>query len=146
MRIWWCVTGPLAFLPIHAAGIYNEPGTGVGSTLSDFAISSYTPTIRALFDRVKSGQQLDNKKLGLCMISQPDTPGLPSIPKTREEVKVIQRLMKNCIPWVLCLEGPAATVDCTLIEMEAYSSIHLACHASQNPTQPLKSGFSLHDG
>ena len=23
-RIWWCPTGPLAFLPIHAAGIYKE--------------------------------------------------------------------------------------------------------------------------
>lgn len=146
MRIWWCVTGPLAFLPIHAAGIYDEHGTGAGSKLSEFAISSYTPTIRALFDRVKSGPLLNNKKLGLFMISQPDTPGLPSIPETAEEVKVIQRLTKDCISRVCCLEGPAATVDCTSIEMEAYSSVHFACHASQNAAQPLKSGFSLHDG
>ena len=80
------------------------------------------------------------------MISQPDTPGLPSIPKTTEEVKVIQKLTKDCIPRVCCLEGPAATVDSTSIEMESYSCVHFACHASQNATQPLKSGFSLHDG
>jgi CHAT domain-containing protein len=146
-RIWWCVTGPLAFLPIHAAGIYSGPGTGFGSKLSDFAISSYTPTIRVLFDRVKTRPVLtDNKKLGLLMISQPNTPGLSSIPKTTEEVKVIQTLTKKCIPRVCCLEGRAATVDRTSIEMKAYSSVHFACHASQNTAQPLKSGFSLHDG
>ena len=80
------------------------------------------------------------------MISQPDTPGLPSIPETTEEVGVIQRLTKDRIPRIRCLEGPAATVDCTSIEMEAYSSVHFACHASQNAAQPLKSGFSLQDG
>jgi len=80
------------------------------------------------------------------MVSQPNTPGLPSIPKTTEEVKVIQRLTKGCIPRVRCLEGPAATVDRTSIEMEAYSSVHFACHANQNAAQPLKSGFALHDG
>ena len=98
MRIWWCVTGPLAFLPIHAAGIYDEHGTGAGSTISEFAISSYTPTIRALFDRVKSGPLLNNKKLGLFMISQPDTPGLPSIPETTEEVKVVSLVMQARTP------------------------------------------------
>ena len=145
--MWWCVTGPLAFLPIHAAGIYSGPGAGFGSKLSDFAISSYTPTIRVLFDRAKTGLvPTENKKLGLLMISQPATPGLPSIPKTTEEVKVIRRLTKECIPRVCCLEGPAATVDRTSIEMEAYSSVHFACHARQNTAQPLKSGFSLHDG
>jgi len=80
------------------------------------------------------------------MVSQPNTPGLPSIPKTTEEVKVIQGLTKDCIPRVRCLEGPAATVDRTSIEMEAYSSVHFACHANQNAAQPLKSGFALHDG
>jgi CHAT domain-containing protein len=114
--------------------------------LSDFAISSYTPTIRVLFDRMKTGPVLKNKKSGLFMISQADAPGLPSIPKATEEVRVIQRLTKDYIPRVRCLEGPAATVDRTSIEMEAYSSVHFACHANQNAAQPLKSGFSLHDG
>ncbi|KDQ49312.1 hypothetical protein JAAARDRAFT_200953 [Jaapia argillacea MUCL 33604] len=47
-RIWWCPNGPLAFLPIHAAGIYStsEPG----NCISDFVISSYTPTLSALIN------------------------------------------------------------------------------------------------
>jgi len=30
--------------------------------------------------------------------------------------------------------------------MDAYSCIHFACHATQNTTKPLQSGFYLHDG
>ncbi|CAG8724500.1 11925_t:CDS:2, partial [Acaulospora colombiana] len=32
-RIWWCATGPLAFLPIHAAGIYG-PESGDSQLIS----------------------------------------------------------------------------------------------------------------
>ena len=96
--IWWCLTGPLAFLPIHAAGIYGEPNAGFGSTLSDFAISSYSPTVRALFDRMRTPLVHDSKKSGLLLISQPDTPGLLPIPKTSDKVQVIQRLIKEHIP------------------------------------------------
>lgn len=97
-------------------------------------------------DRLKTEQVLANKKSGLFILSQPSTPGLPPIPKTTEEVQIIQRLAKDSIPRVCCLEGAVATVDQTAIEMEAYGSVHFACHASQNPDKPLKSAFSLHDG
>ncbi|CAE7173235.1 unnamed protein product [Rhizoctonia solani] len=43
-HITWCLTGPLSFLPLHAAGYYDRPG----AKLSDFAVSSYAPTIGAL--------------------------------------------------------------------------------------------------
>ncbi|KAF9000812.1 hypothetical protein BDQ17DRAFT_1426847 [Cyathus striatus] len=48
-RLWWCATGPLAFLPIHAAGIYTGNDAYFGSTTSDYVVSSYTPTLNALF-------------------------------------------------------------------------------------------------
>jgi len=41
----WCPTGPFAFLPIHAAGIYLDERT---ESISDYVISSYTPTISSL--------------------------------------------------------------------------------------------------
>jgi hypothetical protein len=46
-RLWWCPTGPLALLPLHAAQRYDTArlrDTGV----IDRAISSYTPTLRSL--------------------------------------------------------------------------------------------------
>lgn len=44
------------------------------------------------------------------------------------------------------LENNLATAGAVLDAMEHYSSVHLACHASQNIEQPIKSCFYLHDG
>jgi len=46
----------------------------------------------------------------------------------------------------LCLEGKVATVGRVKSEMASHSSIHFACHASQDVEHPLKSGFYLQDG
>ena len=144
-RIWWCATGPLAFLPIHAAGIYATSKTEVGHTLSDFAISSYIPNARALTERVNSTRLLE-RKTSFFMISQPETPKLRRIPGTTREVLAIQRLLENHDVRVLCLEGEDATVEQGITNMETHSCIHFACHAYQNPQEPLKSSFMLHDG
>jgi len=45
-----------------------------------------------------------------------------------------------------CLEGEVATVSRVQLEMASHSSIHFACHASQDVKNPLRSGFYLHDG
>ena len=150
-RIWWCATGPLAFLPIHAAGIYaTSTKTEAGPALSDFAISSYIPNIRALTERVlNSPQVLDRrgkKKTAFFMISQPETPKLPHIPGTTKEVLAIMQLLKNHNVQFLCLEGEVATVDQGITNMETHSCVHFACHAHQNTNEPLKSKFMLHDG
>jgi CHAT domain-containing protein len=149
-RIWWCATGPLAFLPIHAAGIYATSTTKEGPTLSDFAISSYIPNVRALNERVvNSPQVLDKKgkkKTAFFMISQPETPNLPCIPGTTKEVLGIMKLLKNNNVQFLCLKGDTATVDRGITYMETHCCIHFACHAHQNTQEPLKSRFMLHDG
>jgi len=48
---------------------------------------SYTPIVRALGDSVKTPREFDKGRSGLFMISQPDTPRLPLIPGTTEEVR-----------------------------------------------------------
>jgi len=147
-RIWWCPTGPLAFLPLHAAGIYgknhNEPSPP-GSCISDFAVSSYTPTVTALIQTVKRSRNVQAPPSAkLLIISQPNTPGCSPIPNTTTEMNAINKTigMDNCET----LEGKAATVSRVKLEMELYSSIHFACHASQDLKEPLKSGFYLQDG
>ena len=145
-RIWWCATGPLAFLPIHAAGIYATSTTEAGPALSDFAISSYIPNVRALTEKVNSPRALDERKTAFFMISQPATPNLPRIPGTTKEVLTIKQLLENHDVQVLCLEGEAATVNQGITNMETHSCIHFACHAHQNTEEPLKSSFALHDG
>jgi len=46
-RLWWCPTGPLSLLPLHAAQTY-DPVRGSDIGVIDHVISSYTPTLRAL--------------------------------------------------------------------------------------------------
>ena len=147
-RIWWCATGPLAFLPIHAAGIYATSITKAGLTLSDFAISSYIPNVRALTERVllRVPDNSEIKKTAFFMISQPETPNLPCIPGATREVLKIMQLFKNYNVQFLCLEREVATVDKGITHMETHSCIHFACHAYQNTQEPLKSSFMFHDG
>ncbi|KAF6747401.1 CHAT domain-containing protein, partial [Ephemerocybe angulata] len=47
---------------------------------------------------------------------------------------------------VLKLEGSDVTAGDFLKHMENYSSVHLACHASQDAADPLHSRFLLHSG
>jgi CHAT domain-containing protein len=138
----------LAFLPIHAAGIYEsiQSTPGIHSSLSDFAVSSYTPNVGALVERVQSSRQINQKKIGLLMISQPDTPMLHPIPGTTVEVQAIKQVLANHNVQYLCLESENATVNEVKKKMDAYSCIHFACHATQDTTKPLQSGFYLHDG
>ncbi|PPQ72771.1 hypothetical protein CVT26_003150 [Gymnopilus dilepis] len=142
-RIWWCNTGPLAFLPIHAAGVYSETGS---IAVSDFVISSYTPTVSALIEKLRSPRSGNRTQNGLFMLSQPDTPMMTPIPGTTKEVQLIKDVLTSQgIPYI-CLESSSATVSRGLQEMEIHSCIHFACHASQNMDEALQSGFHLYDG
>ncbi|EUC60402.1 CHAT domain protein [Rhizoctonia solani AG-3 Rhs1AP] len=43
-HITWCATGPLSFLPLHAAGDYDDPR----KKTFEYVVSSYTPTLSTL--------------------------------------------------------------------------------------------------
>ncbi|CAE6422057.1 unnamed protein product [Rhizoctonia solani] len=45
-RVTWCATGPLSYLPLHAAGDYDDPQ--MKAFTFEYVISSYTPTLSAL--------------------------------------------------------------------------------------------------
>jgi len=62
------------------------------------------------------------------------------------EVRAIQQLLANHNVQHLCLESKNATVNEVKTKMNAHSCIHFACHAAQDTTNPLQSGFYLHDG
>ena len=80
------------------------------------------------------------------MISQPNTPMLRPIPGTTVEVRAIEQVLANHNVQHLCLESNNATVNEVKTKMDAYSCIHFACHATQDTTKPLQSGFYLYDG
>lgn len=137
-RIWWCATGPLALLPIHAAGIYTP--SYVGINISDFVVSSYTPTLNAIINASENHKTFR----GLLAVSQSNTPGQSALPNTTIELTHIQNRARNFD--VHSLEGPAASVQSVIEGMQTYSWVHLACHALQDPIEPTRSALCLHDG
>ncbi|KAF9523017.1 CHAT domain-containing protein [Crepidotus variabilis] len=146
-HIRWCATGPLAFLPLHAAGIYGEESKTQSTCLSDFAVSSYTPTVSILLDKLKkSTTSIDPQEAKILLISQPNTPGLSPIPATTTETQAVFDIMQQNHIQANLLEGSEATKARVSEKIGSYNCVHLACHASQDPIQPLQSGFSLHDG
>jgi CHAT domain-containing protein len=116
--------------------------------LSDYAVSSYIPTVAVLTERVKSTRTVPEEKSGLLLVSQPNAPGFPSIPGTTTEIERIAQTINESQANIrtLRLEDDKATVQAGTEGMESYSCVHLACHAAQNSEEPLKSGFYLHDG
>ncbi|KAL0570815.1 hypothetical protein V5O48_011151 [Marasmius crinis-equi] len=140
-RLWWCPNGPLTFLPLHAAGLYDTSNRG--TKVYEYVASSYTPTVSMLADKLDR-QHLENLK-GFLAVSQPS--GNPSIPKTVEEVESVVAVTKQHDPAmeILWLNETGATAKSVLDGMTEYSWIHLACHASQDHINPLDSEFMLYD-
>lgn len=148
-RIWWCPTGALSFLPLHAAGVYKK-GSGPGLNVQDFVVSSHTPTISAFLNNLHKPRTTNlAAPTSVLLISEPNTPGLSSIPGTREETQAIQKLITGtvsagAVARALLLEGAEATVARVKDELQLHSWVHFACHAIQD-IDSLKSGFYLHD-
>ncbi|KAJ7493910.1 CHAT domain-containing protein [Mycena latifolia] len=138
-RIWWCPTGPLAFLPIHAAGLYGENET-FGSKLSDFVISSYTPSLTALIEGFTTSGSQD--ELQLLAVAQPSATGQSYIPGTHDEINRIQALANGKVP-VLRLEKDMATVSSVQNGMRDSRWVHFACHGVQDIYNPTHSALLL---
>ncbi|PVF99208.1 hypothetical protein CPB86DRAFT_796783 [Serendipita vermifera] len=138
-HIWWCATGPLAFLPIHAAGLYDK--TDPGQKLSDFVVSSYCPTLTSLSESPDQPDQTDFK---ILTVAQPETPNAAPIPQTEDEVKLIQQIASEF--QVVNLTREEATVDEVLRAMQDSSWAHLACHGQQCIGNAMDSGILLQDG
>ena len=143
LHIRWCPTGPLAFLPIHAAGIYRPDGTA-SCSLADFAISSYTPSLNAL---LKSSRRQVKKQssVRLLVVSQSNTPGFNPLPGTKKELQSIhEHASRLSLPYH-ALDGEV-TVNQVLSAMKEYPWVHFACHGIQDTSDPMKSGLPLSDG
>ncbi|KAJ7835224.1 CHAT domain-containing protein [Mycena leptocephala] len=139
-RIWWCPTGPLAFLPIHAAGLYGK-NDAFGSQLSDFVISSYTPSLAALIEGFRTRSKAQ-KALQLLAVAQPSAVGQTRIPGTQKEIDCIQQLAHGKLS-VLRLDEHTATVEPIQRDMRNSSWVHFACHGVQNVSQPTESALLL---
>jgi tetratricopeptide (TPR) repeat protein len=151
-RVYWCPTGPLTLLPLHAAAPYmtsraptggDEPGSDAG--VLDRVVSSYTTTLGMLRRRRPARSSGIPRVLAVVENEPPGVAGLLPISTSEEiteiatEVRITTRLEKG---------SPAGepTVKAVLSALDEHSWIHFACHAMASLRSPGDSAFLLADG
>lgn len=134
-RVWWCPTGALTHLPLHAAGRHDVPGESV----LDRVVSSYTPTARTL-GHTRSRPPAARRDL--LAVAMPTTPGHADLPATDAEATDLAALLAAAEP----LRGPAATRTAVLAALPHATWAHFACHAHSDPLVPSAGHLLLADG
>ncbi|MFE9187557.1 CHAT domain-containing protein [Micromonospora haikouensis] len=130
-RLWWSPSGPLTFLPIHAAGLPGTPGASV----LDRVVPSYTPTLRAL---LHSRSRRTPSRRNTFAVAMPETPGRASLPATVREATAFAENAR--------LVGAAATRAAVRSALPGAAVVHFACHAESDPADASASRLVLHDG
>ena len=139
-HVTWCAGGPLAFLPLHAAGTYGSREASPTMATFDFVASSYTPSIAALLSAQRDTGKTEPKAL---VIAQPNTPNQSPLPGVTKEVNFIREYLPGS---PMILNGSDATVSAVSTALKDYTWVHLACHGIQDKADSIKSAFALHDG
>ena len=146
-RLWWCPSGLLTFLPLHAAGHHDTRSDAVPKTVIDRVVSSYTPTVRALTyarrsDPTGPREHMPALASPLLVVTMPHTPAASDLPGAAEE----GIMLKNKFPGqTTLLSGKEATHDSVLEALRSSRWAHFACHASSDLTNPSASYLLLHD-
>jgi CHAT domain-containing protein/tetratricopeptide (TPR) repeat protein len=139
-RVWWCLTGSLFFLPIHASFPPTKPGiASIG--MMDIVVSSYTPTISTLL-RAQQRNKLKRPTFRMLAVGQSSIAGMTPLPGVTEEIAFIQKILGV---EVLTLDECKATVDDVAASLPTCSWAHFACHGVQDPDKPMDSGLVMWD-
>lgn len=146
-RIWWCPTGPMVSLPLHAAGHHPRFGSGRdGDSVLARTVSSYIPTLTSLDRARRFAPTGPTRQLTVATRGQ-SRPGLPELPSVSAELACLTRHFPPG-PDNLQLIGPAATCAAAVAGLTDHDLIHLACHAGPlaSDDATVSSGFALWDG
>ncbi|MEV6633714.1 CHAT domain-containing protein [Actinoplanes sp. NPDC051470] len=136
-RLWWCPTGRLAILPLHAAGRH---GAGGRDTVLDRVVSSYTPTARALL-HARPPRAAASTGTRALVVAMPHTDGYADLPGAEEELAEVTARYPDATLAV----GPAATRAAVLAAVAGCDLAHFACHAAHDLNAPSASRLLLHD-
>ncbi|WP_018639586.1 CHAT domain-containing protein [Parafrankia elaeagni] len=143
-RVWWCLSGLLSFLPVHAAGHHTGRDDPEPATVMDRAVSSYTPTIRALgharrHDTAAAGASIQDRGL---IVAMPRTPGASDLPGATAEAAAVSRHHTGHLEVIV---GAEATRRSVLAAMKRAQWAHFACHGDADFTHPSASHLLLND-
>jgi hypothetical protein len=137
-RVWWCPTGPMTFLPVHAAGHHD----GSGRSVIDRVVSSTTPTLHAL---TRASRPVASSGPGrMLVVAVDDLPGQPPLRQAADELELLRELFPA--DRLTVIEGPAATRAAVLAALPDHRWVHFSCHGSQDMDNPSNGGLLLADG
>ncbi|MCD2187821.1 CHAT domain-containing protein [Actinomycetospora sp. SF1] len=132
-RVWWCPTGPLTLLPLHAAG-------DVDGSVSTRIVSSYTATVRSLSrtDRTPPSRQ------EALFVGMHRTPGHPDLAGVADERASLQAVLG--VDAVTVIEDEGADLATVAAAWSHHDVVHFSGHGVQDGESPSEGGLVLHDG
>ncbi|MBO3752127.1 CHAT domain-containing protein [Streptosporangiaceae bacterium NEAU-GS5] len=128
-RVWWCPTGPLTALPLHAASLDGR------NALLDLVVSSYTPTLGAL---IAARRPAAGKKTamftGLRVTPERDGWTWGELPEVDTEGEIFRRHFPDAV----MLREERATLANVTVQLPRTGWAHWSCHGGDG-------GINLHD-
>ncbi|KAI0043484.1 hypothetical protein FA95DRAFT_1498541, partial [Auriscalpium vulgare] len=134
-RIWWCPSGKLCTLPLHAAQPFGKH-TDPEQQLSQKYIHSYTPTLQSL---IKARENIFSREL--------ETPpqilalATSSLKKVYNEIDEIEAVSGNTKKLI----GEMVTYHTMIENLPKFDWIHFASHGHIDSKKPFNSSFELHN-
>lgn len=149
-HIWWIGVGNLSMAPFHVAGDYSN--SDPCQNILSYAISSYTPTIKALsyarerdftLARARDFSFANGKpNPKLLLITMGETPGLGGLPDVVKEVEEIAQVTGGSI-LTKHLDQPSAQTVLDELAHGSFEAIHFACHGVTDDRDPSNSHLVL---
>jgi hypothetical protein len=137
--VWWCPSGALSLLPLHAAG-HHDLSAGPSDAVIDRVIFSTVPSVRALLQARHAPRAGEPR--GVAM---PHTPGQADLPGAAKEAGNLTRLLAGRVD-VLGLPGMApATYDSVTAALPHHPWVHFGCNGESDLPDPSASHLLLAD-
>jgi tetratricopeptide (TPR) repeat protein len=146
-RLHWCANGDFVFLPLHAAGVYSGPLAN-RECCSDYVVSSYTPTVSALFRAQAKAPSIRSANVNMLLVGEDSAknPALGELWNVQKELKCVKTIASTKhFGHAIETIATEATVERVAERIKTASFVHLACHGLQHRTNALESGFYLSD-
>lgn len=148
-RLWWCPTGALSLLPLHAAQLAGNGGSGPVYA-HDRVVSSYVPTLGSLLHaRGTPSHEAGRTSLAAVAVDAMDAmnamdPGdaYPRLAALDDELAATDQLPGSRSE----LRHADATPEAVLAALRAHTHAHLACHGVRDPEAPSNSRLLLRGG
>ncbi|MGW5741638.1 CHAT domain-containing protein [Amycolatopsis sp. NPDC003861] len=136
-RVWWCPTGMVTVLPIHAAGRYRKTtGDELPETVLDHVVPSYVPTLRTLLEPPAAPGNQRMLAVGVA-----DTPGQAFLEAATDEARAAAAVFRDS---TLLLDADA-TRSRLLAELTRHDWFHFAGHGRQDTYSMESACLMSHD-